>query len=239
MRSKRKPLYRIVILVPITYIMTYQVFIGVRGLLSTPVEQVSFAAATALAIVALVALVFTRRQVEAAEKNTRLQRQISEDAAQPYVWVDIRLHDQHGGFLMLVLKNEGPTVATDVTIKFDPALPSSWRDGRSVGPDTSQDDQRAHFQSLPPGRLMQWNLGVHHEILDSSAAPTSFSITVEATGPYGPISPLLYTIDLNEYLGAAMTVSGTPLSIVKAMKDSTTVLQNELQSIAKRLPFHE
>ncbi len=85
------------------------------------------------------------------------------DAAQPYVWADIRPHAQHASFMMLILKNEGPTVATDVSLKINPGLPSEW----ARNEDHEKFASMRCFDSLPPGRMMQWNLGLPQDLLPS------------------------------------------------------------------------
>ena len=104
------------------------------------------------ATIALAALYVTWRQVQAADEQTAIQREIYRDASQPYVWADVRLHQQHAGFFMLILKNEGPTVATNVTVTFTPPLPAMWRDLATVGTgDTSHLTPTSRFSALPPG----------------------------------------------------------------------------------------
>ncbi|ORM37374.1 hypothetical protein BFL43_04245 [Williamsia sp. 1135] len=202
--------------------------------------DVSAVVAIVGAVIAAAALFFTALQTRVASEQTELQRQLRRDATQPYVWADIRMHEQHGQFLMLVLKNEGPTVANSVTMTFDPPLPQGWRRGRTVGPTTPGKPGVAQFEALPPGRVMQWHLGVHTDVLDPADPdnPTRFTVTIDAQGPSGPVDTLTYVIDVGDYLAAAMTVPGTPLSIVKAIKDSATVLNRGLNAVADRLPDH-
>lgn len=190
------------------------------------------------AIIALAALYFTRRQVQAADEQTSLQRELQRDATQPYVWADIRLHKQHASVFMLILKNEGPTVATDVTMTFDPPLPAGWRGyGGNVGPSTATGSTpgTAHFSALPPGRVMQWNLGVPWDILKSTD-PLRFAVIITAKGPGGQVPLVRYVVDLNEYMNVAKTAPGTPLSIVKAIDDGFELLEKSLGRLADRLP---
>ena len=66
------------------------------------------------ALIALVALYFTGIAAKAAKDQTKIQRQLRIDAAQPYVWIDLRENTKVGSTLMLVIGNSGPTVATNV-----------------------------------------------------------------------------------------------------------------------------
>ncbi|MBJ7287580.1 hypothetical protein [Williamsia sp.] len=200
--------------------------------------DVSAVVAIVGAVIAAAALYLTWRQVQLSNEQTKLQQQLRRDAAQPYVWADIRLHEQHGWSLMLVLKNEGPTVASSVAMTFDPPLPGGWRQGRSVGPTASDHPGTARFEALPPGRVMQWNLGANMDVFapNDPSNPAQFTVTIDAHGPFGPVDTLKYVIDVGDYNGAAATVPGTPLSIAKAIKDGTAVLNTGLKSVAKRLP---
>lgn len=204
----------------------------------------SAAVALAAALIALVALYFTWRQVRTAEEQTSIQREIQRDAAQPYVWVDVRLHEQHGSFFMLVLKNEGPTVATDVAVSFDPPMPSIWRGDAEIGvTDADEPGVISRFSSLPPGRTMQWRLGLPSDILatitDRDRTGGRFTVTITAQGPTGATTPHRYVIDLLEYMGAAQSAPGTPLSIAKAIDANTKTIEKALGKIGRLLPNRE
>lgn len=54
-------------------------------------ETISAVAAVVAAVIACGALYFTGVQARTAMRQTELQRKIHEDAAQPYVWADIRV----------------------------------------------------------------------------------------------------------------------------------------------------
>ena len=91
------------------------------------------------ALIALAALYFNwqstqaaLRAAHAAEEQTKIQLRI--DAAQPYVWVDIRSDDAQGTRLNLVMGNSGPTVAEKVRVKVSPPLPASnqYREGAKI-----------------------------------------------------------------------------------------------------------
>lgn len=93
------------------------------------------------ALIALAALYFNwqstqaaLRAAHAAEEQTKIQRQLRIDAAQPYVWVDIRSDDAQGTRLNLVMGNSGPTVAEKARVKVSPALPASnqYREGAKI-----------------------------------------------------------------------------------------------------------
>lgn len=186
------------------------------------IEGISTAAAVGAALIALAALYFAWVQAKSSERQTSLQQKILEDAAQPYVWADIRLQQQHGQLFQLLLKNEGPTVAIDVAVRFDPPL-EGWRDlERKSGP-TIDEDGIARFRSLPPGRTMIWHLGPPSEALDKG--PTRYEVTIDGTGPFGQIGQLRYVIDLSEYASAATTVPGTLFGVANSIDKATSHLK--------------
>ncbi|MGY5036044.1 hypothetical protein ACWC9U_35610 [Streptomyces sp. 900116325] len=186
------------------------------------IDEISTAAAVVAALIALAALYFARTQAKSAERQTSLQQKMREDAAQPYVWADIRPHQEHGQLFQLLLKNEGPTVAVDVAVRFDPPL-KGWRDpGRQCGPATDENSV-ARFKALPPGRTMIWHLGTTHEALKQG--PTRYEVTVDGTGPSGRIEQLRYVIDLAEYTWAATTVPGSLFGIAASIDKATSQLE--------------
>lgn len=86
------------------------------------------------ALIAFLAFLASVQQARIVQAQTRLQQRAHEDAAQPYLWADFIPDEEHGSFFLLVLQNQGPTTATDVSISFDPPLPQEWHDQKAVGP---------------------------------------------------------------------------------------------------------
>jgi hypothetical protein len=76
--------------------------------------------AVVAAVAAVVALVLTAITAKAARDQTKIQQELREDAAQPYVRTD----DEHGVVMKLVVGNSGPTIATDVKVTIEPPLPN-------------------------------------------------------------------------------------------------------------------
>lgn len=123
-------------------------------------------------------------QAASAREQTRIQRQLRIDAAQPYVWVGIRPSDEHGQLLMLYVGNSGPTVATDVRVTFDPPLQFPIKPSRH---EEAAAQLARGIRSLPPGRTMQWHLGVSHDQIPS-AEPDGYHVRITTSGPFGPSS---------------------------------------------------
>jgi hypothetical protein len=157
----------------------------------------------AAALIALGALYFSWRSTQAAsraamaaEKPTKIQEQLRIDAAQPYVWADIRPDDAQGILLNVVVGNSGPTVAKKVRVKVDPPLPSiDQLRGRVQIAETILADG---IESLPPGRILSWPLGQTFNLMNDGR-PQSYKFTVTANGPFGAIPALNYIVDLGNW----------------------------------------
>lgn len=117
--------------------------------------------AAVAAVAAIAALYYNYRSARAAERaagaaeeQSEIQRQLRIDAAQPYVWVDVRPDDATSVTLNLVIGNSGPTVATNVRVMIDPRLPAIEQlEDRAQ---TAQDLLAGGIKSLPPGRTLVW-----------------------------------------------------------------------------------
>lgn len=143
------------------------------------------------AVTAVTALYFNRRSAraavraaKAAEDQTEIQRQIRIDAAQPFVWVDIRPDALTGILLNLVVGNSGSTVATNVCVTADAALPRIEQLAERVA---------AAEKLLTRGSVAAARSCVHLAArsgfnLISDNAPQEYTFTVQAEGPSG-LSP--------------------------------------------------
>ena len=193
--------------------------------------------AIAAAVIAAVAVVFNglytraarqathaaERAASAAEEQTKIQRQLRIDGAQPYVWVDVRPDDVTGRLLNLVIGNSGPTNATNVRIKVDPPLPAI--DQLRERAEAAQARLAGGISSLPPGRILSWPLGQGFNLLSGSDAK-EYMFTVNAEGPFGPMPPLTYTIDLDDLRGTLDRPS--PLhQLTKAVEDLAETLRKQ------------
>ena len=141
---------------------------------------------------AVLALFLTAIAAKAARDQTKIQQKLREDAAQPYVWADVRAEEEHGVVMMLVVGNSGPTVATDVTVKIEPPLPAIEQ---LQGARAAQERLAEGFKSLPPGRTLGWWLGQGWNVV-AKEGPQVHRITITANGPFGPIPELSYDVDL-------------------------------------------
>jgi hypothetical protein len=138
------------------------------------------------------------RAAAAAEEQTAIQQQLRRDAAQPYVWVDVRPDDVTDVLLNLVIGNSGPTIARNVRATIEPPLEAI--DQLKSRTDTAQDLLARGISSLPPGRTLVWPLGQGFNILVGDR-PKRHTVTVNAEGPFGPVPSLTYVLDLTDYEG--------------------------------------
>lgn len=156
------------------------------------------------------------RAAVAAEKHTEIQLQLRKDAAQPYVWVDVRPDDVTGVLLNLVVGNSGPTNAQHVRAKIDPPLKAI--DQLQDRAETAQDLLERGISSLPPGRTLVWPLGQGFNIL-AGDGPKKHAVTVTADGPFGPVQPLTYVLDLTDWKGHMHQPGGSIHLLTKAVEN--------------------
>jgi hypothetical protein len=185
-------------------------------------------AAIAAVLIALVALFYSRRSTDAAdrsasaadrsaaaaEEQTKIQRQLRIDSAQPYVWADVRPDDESGFILTLIIGNSGPTIATNVRAKIDPPLPTIEQLKEST---VAQARLAEGISSLPPGRILVWELGQGFNLLQEDG-PQEHTFTITADGPFGPVPPLTYIVDLADWRGQPARASGNLRQVTKAIE---------------------
>jgi hypothetical protein len=154
-------------------------------------------AATVVAIIAAViaaaASLAAFQQARSARQQTDLQRQMRVDSAQPYVFVDFRMDRAQAALVSVHLENRGPTVATNVRLSWQPELPERHHTNEGFAALAPRS-----LPSMPPGRVMTWTLGLGEKLLNDSAVPTEYLVTVEADGPFGSVEPLTYTLSLGD-----------------------------------------
>jgi hypothetical protein len=157
-----------------------------------------------------------KRQADAATRQTELQEQICRDSHQPYVWADFRPDPHTRQMIRLVLHNEGPTVAEDVRVVFDPPLRSPDRDVRFAERASRLLDST--LPSMPPGRELSWNFARGFTFSEDNE-PLQYTVTIAGRGPYGDMPTLQYTLDLRDLLGTAGAPDGSLHAIAEAVKD--------------------
>ena len=92
-------------------------------------------------------------------------------------------------------------MATSVVVTFDPPLRDT--PGLTEPPGRAREAEErlnAGLASLPPGRTLRWWLGLPHEVFEQNlTAPLSYTVTINADGPFGRLEPLSYTIDVDDW----------------------------------------
>lgn len=157
-----------------------------------------------------------RHQVEIAREQTELQQSIHKDSLQPLVYADIRVDKLSRLLLDLVVENTGPTVATNVRIEFDPPLRSTL----ATGPDDQETPGIATtLSSLPPGRRMSWNIDHAFGIFGDKGAdfPKQYKVRITGDGPFGPLDPLEYVLNYEDYLNTEARNAGSLIELTQSV----------------------
>lgn len=163
-----------------------------------------------------------RRSADAAEAQVAAQREMAEAAAQPYVWADVQINDSTGHFLCLALGNSGPTVATNVRVTFAPPLPLVEKVEHLTGAAMSR--LANGIGSLAPGKRLNWLLGASEELLGEDR-PQVHRVTITCDGPFGPLDPLTYDIDLSDFRESQDRPDGTLHLLTKAVSQVATEIK--------------
>lgn len=159
----------------------------------------------------------SERAAKAAEEQTRIQHQLRQDAAQPYVWADVRPDEEHGVVLQLVIGNSGPTIATNIRVRIEPPLPFI---PQLEGAKAAQERLAEGMSSLPPGRTMRWWLGQGWNLIPKEGRAVH-RFTITADGPFGPVPELSYDVDLAEFSNQEARAQGSLAAVTKAIQDLT------------------
>jgi hypothetical protein len=168
----------------------------------------------------------TEAQAGAVTEQTELQRQMHRDAAQPYVWVDIRPDSKQPDLLILVVGNSGHTVAKNVRATFDPSLTSLKTGAQRRAAESASRALREGIPSLSPGRQIVWVLGSGHEVLGTETV-LRFTITVDADGPSDRLPQLRYEVDIHAYRESHDAPDGSLHLVRKAIEQVATVIARE------------
>jgi hypothetical protein len=175
-------------------------------------------------MVAGFSLIYARRSANASREQTKQQKQAAKDAAQPMLWVDIRGDDGQGQALALLLGNSGPSIARNVKVTFDPALPSAL-DIKPI-----LEILKQGIASLAPGRTMRWALGAADATSDWDGH-TAYRVRIEAEGPFGTIEPLEYVISVDD-LDGSRAAPGNLRAVAAELREMTKATK-ELNEIIR------
>ncbi|WP_395691525.1 hypothetical protein [Nocardioides sp.] len=182
-------------------------------------SSVTSAISLAAAVAAVVSALFVLLQVREMKRQTDLQREIAEAAAQPYVWAGVRVQPGGGLILELVIGNAGPTVATNVRVTVDPPLVDP-RDIMRIGP--AQRRLRDGLASIAPGHELRWEIGVGPALIEAESEP--HHVRIECDGPHGPVRPNEYEIDLRNLEEVAIRERGSLSDVARELGNVTRAI---------------
>lgn len=189
------------------------------------------AVAVAAAVVAAASAGFAWLQVREMQAQTRLQREIAEGSAQPYIWADVRLQSANGWNLEFVVGNSGSTVATDVRAVADPPF-SKEHEGKYVG--VMHDRLARGLASLAPGRTLHWTLGPSPSLVNGEGS-LAHNITIDCTGPFGAIETSRYVIDLADFRESVAEHTGIMHEVAKAIAEASNRLPDTSRPLRVQL----
>lgn len=158
-----------------------------------------------------------------AKESYELTKQIHAEQSQPYVFADIRSSEHEPQLVVLLIRNQGPTVATDVRVTFSPAIAVD-----PARPDIGPLSELT-VSSLAPGAQIVRACGVGSTWLDQS--PDRITITVNGQGPHGTLAPVRHHIDmiaLRQSLAAHKTLHHVVQAVEKIAKG--------VDAITRKLP---
>lgn len=185
-----------------------------------------------IAIFAGFALWPNYKSAKAMSQQTEVQRDLAIRQAQPNVWAGIEPDLKQGHVFNLVIRNEGPTIARNITVTIDPPIENLDWDPERV----KEIQRRANegIKSLTPGSGFSWMLGTGPEIVgkDSEVVHT---ITVNAEGPYGPIETLSYETRPTDWALASAQPDGSLHLIERELREIKKELKAQ-QSIKREFP---
>lgn len=173
-------------------------------------DEWTAAATVGTLVVAVIALVFAGWQ-------TRLARQGREDQARPAVHVELQLSEGLFQGVDLVVRNLGPTIATDVTLAFDPPLASTTDDDASSRRVSELAFLREGIPSLAPGGEVRTLLDLLPRRLEAGMADR-YEVAVRCRDVRGRRqSELKYVLDIGLFYGLRGVRRRTVHDVAKSM----------------------
>lgn len=158
-----------------------------------------------------------------AKRANELTERIHKDQSQPYVSVDLRGDKYQPTMAVLVLRNTGPTVASDAEVSFHPLLAL---DPQMPGP---RQLDVWNVSSLAPGAEIVLPLGFGGRFFEVNQ--TKVQVTISARGLEGePIPELVYQLDVPQIARGAAGQK-TINDVARAAGD----IADHLRDIAKKL----
>jgi hypothetical protein len=166
-------------------------------------------------------------QARAVEEQTQLQRDLARAAAEPMLWVDIRGDDATGQALVLLLGNAGQSLARNVKVTFDPALPST-QDIKEV-----LEILERGIAAVAPGRTLESVLGAAHNTVGWDTR-NEYKVRIEGEGPFGPLDPVEFVIIVSDLKGSHAASAGNLRAVALQIQEIAKAT-NQLNGSIKKL----
>jgi multidrug efflux pump subunit AcrA (membrane-fusion protein) len=160
------------------------------------------------------------QQIEVARQQLAAAERAQREATEPYVVVDIRARVPGSQLLWFVVENIGPTLAKDVRIAVTPPLATSRGDEAAAKLNAAASRV---IPVIPPGRMFGYSMDVGSGFFADPQLPRVYTVTVDATGPRGPVETMTYVIDLNVLADSALNAD--------SIEWSTKRIADELKKI--------
>lgn len=180
--------------------------------------------------------VLAREQADIANRQLALSEQVRREQQEPYVVVDIQLNRYIGNVFDVVIENVGSSMARNIKIVFDPPL-ERVRDLDVTQPGPLADVYlfAEGIAQIPPRHRLEFFLDLTFERLNSDL-PRTYTVTVDAEGPFGPVETLTHKIDLNIYVGGIGRLQvNTIHQGVKELEKIRSVMGKASESIVKAI----
>lgn len=135
---------------------------------------------------------------------------------------------------MFVVGNTGPTVATNVRISLHRQLPAEGTD-RALRAARAIDNG---ISALTPGQIVAWTLGTPWKILEQvPEGDASYRFTVSYDGPFGPVPPMEYTVDLDDIRHSHPYATGTLHGVAEQIKSLREDLARQLRELRPAVAY--
>lgn len=142
------------------------------------------------------------------------------------MWVDIRPDEAVGTLVNLIVGNSGPTVATNIRVSIDPPLRPIEQMKERI--DDATNRLASGLPSLAPGRTLSWIMGQGFNLI-SDEERQLHRLTITADGPFGPMEPNSYVIDLADLRGVTNRPTGSLHEVTKAIDKMSAALLSATQ----------
>lgn len=183
-------------------------------------------AAWATVIIAGVAAIFAKHQVDLARKTR-------EDQAQPFVVADFERSKAGRIFMDLVIRNTGTTIATNVKVVFDPPLESTLS-SQTKFPLAEAPIITKGIPTLPPGReyrMLFEQMPDRHK----SDLPRSYDAVVTFDDTFGKTHTMRYRLDLDIYYSHTNLEIYGEHDAAKALREIQSTLKSWSQRSGMRV----